>query len=118
LFLATHQALTVTHERRARLEQPLQGCPSGRPVLRLRSGAHALVDRFDAIHAGAQSHRLMGGIFEWMSRRGGHQAHDQNCQQVTKFVSTCHGMSPFRLGPRSFAHFLFHPQGWHAACDA
>jgi hypothetical protein len=85
----------------------------------LRRGAHALVDRFDAFHAGAQSHRLVGRIFEWMSRRGARQAPDQNSQSdVTKFVSHCHGMSPFRFGLRSFAHFLLHPQGWHAACDA
>jgi hypothetical protein len=119
LLLAAHQASAAfPHERRPRPEQTLQGSPSGRPVLGLRNSVHALVDRFDAFQPGAEGHRLMGCIFERVRRRSGRQAHDQNCQQVTKFVSTCHGMSPLHLGLRSFAHFLFQPQGWHAACDA
>jgi hypothetical protein len=60
----------------------------------------------------------VGRIFERMSRGDTRKAADQNSQSdVTKFVSHCHGMSPFRFGLRSFAHFLFHQQGWHAACD-
>jgi hypothetical protein len=60
-------------------------------VLGLRSGVHALVDRFNAVHASAEGHRLVGRIFEWMSRRSARQAPDQNSQSdVTKFVSHCH----------------------------